>query len=176
MVDRHTIHVEDLAARSEDEFPEGKDVQRRFGFRTVLATPMLRQNVAIGAIVIRRMELRPFTEKQIKLLETFAYQAVIAIENVRLFNELQVRNRDLTEALEQQTATGEVLRVIASSPTELQPVLDSLLANAVKLSGATKGHIRQLDGESLQYVGHFNESPDLIEVCISYPSGPDRRA
>ena len=81
-------------------------------------------------------------------LQTFADQAVIAIENVRLFQELQARNRELTETLEQQTATGEVLRVIASSPTELQPVLDTLLANAVKLSGATRGHIRQHDGES----------------------------
>ena len=113
--------------------------------------------------------LEPFTERQIELVKTFADQAVIAIENVRLFKELQERNRELTEALEQQTATGEVLRVIASSPTELQPVLDSLLANAVKLSGATKGHIRQLDGESLQYVGHFNESPELIEALHQLP-------
>ena len=92
------------------------------------------------------------------MLETFANQAVIAIENVRLFKELQVRNRDLTEALEQQTATGEVLRVIASSPTELQPVLDTLIANAVKLSGATKGHVRQVDGEFYRVVAHYGES------------------
>ena len=94
---------------------------------------------------------------------------MIAIENVRLFKELQARNRDLTEALEQQTATGEVLRVIASSPTELQPVLDTLLANAVKLSGAKQGHIRQVDGEFLRVVAHYNESPERITVLQSNP-------
>ena len=127
---------------------------------------MLREGVPIGAILVRRLEVRPFSEKQIALLKTFADQAVIAIENVRLFKELQERNRDLTEALEQQTATGEILRVIASSPTELQPVLDTLLANAVKLSGATKGHIRQYDGEFLTYVAHYNESAEIIDALV----------
>src|SRR4029077_20208683 len=105
----------------------------------------------------------------IALLGTFADQAVIAIENVRLFKQLQERNRDLTEALEQQTATSEVLRVIASSPTELQPVLDALVANAVKLAGAKQGHIRQSDGEFLRVVAHFNESPERIAVMQSNP-------
>src|SRR5262249_9364078 len=103
------------------------------------------------------------------LLKTFADQAVIAIENVRLFKELQDRNRDLTEALEQQTATGEVLRVIAYSPTQLQPVLDTLLANAVKLSGATRGHIRQPDENFLRVVAHYNESPERVAVLQSTP-------
>ena len=92
----------------------------------MLATPLLRDEVSIGAIHIRRQEVRPFSDRQIKLLETFADQAVIAIENVRLFKELQDRNRQLTESLEQQTATGEILRVIASSPTDIQPVLDTI--------------------------------------------------
>jgi two-component system, NtrC family, sensor kinase len=118
----------------DNEFPQSKELQGRTGARTILATPLLREEVAIGAIVIRRTEVRPFTDNQIALLKTFADQAVIAIENVRLFKELQERNRDLTEALEQQTATGEVLRVIASSPTDLQPVLNTLIANGVKLS------------------------------------------
>ncbi len=117
----------------------------------------------------RRIEVRPFSLVQIKLLETFADQAVIAIENVRLFQELQVRNRDLTEALEQQTATSEVLGVIASSPTELQPVLDTLIANAVKLSGATKGHVRQLDGEFLRVVAHYGETAEQIALYHSWP-------
>ena len=120
-------------------------------------------------IGLRRTEVRPFTDKQIKLLETFADQAVIAIENVRLFKELQERNRDLTEALEQQTATSEVLRVIASSPTDVQPVLDTLIANAVKLSGATKGHVRQLDGEFLRVVAHYGETAEEVALLQSRP-------
>ena len=120
MLDRKTIHVHDIAAEFDSEYPESKALHQISGSRTILATPLLRESVSIGAIMIRRTEVRPFTDKQIKLLETFADQAVIAIENVRLFKELEARNRDLTEALEQQTATSEILRVIASSPTDIQ--------------------------------------------------------
>src|SRR5262249_46951585 len=133
VVDRRTTHVHDLAAESDAEYGIGKETQRRAGHRTTLATPLLREGQPLGAILIRRMEVRPFSEKQIKLLETFADQAVIAIENVRLFKELEVRNRDLTETLEQQTATGEILRVISSSPTDVQPVLETIVRNAVQL-------------------------------------------
>src|SRR5205809_5176465 len=170
MFDKETVHVYDIMCPdSLAEFPEAF---RSGGVRTVLVTPLLREGLVIGAIHIRRTDVRPFMEKQIALLKTFADQAVIAIENVRLFKELQERNRDLTEALEQQTATGEVLRVIASSPTELQPVLDTLIANAVKLSGATKGHVRQVDGEFYRVVAHYNESAELIDALNQLPQRP----
>jgi signal transduction histidine kinase len=159
VVDRRTVHIDDLAAESDDEFPEGKIAVNRFGFRTVLATPLLRESVAIGAIAIRRMEVRPFTDSQIKLLETFADQAVIAIENVRLFQELQARNRDLTEALEQQTATSEILRVIASSPTNIQPVLDVVAENAARLCEAKDALIYRVDGDTLQQVAVHGPMP-----------------
>jgi signal transduction histidine kinase len=167
--DRQAVHVHDLTAEVETEFPESKIRQQISGSRTVLAIPLMREETPIGAIAIRRTEVRPFTDRQIALLQTFASQAVIAIENVRLFKEIQERNRDLTEALEQQTATSEVLRVIASSPTELQPVLETLLANAVKLSGATKGHIRQIDGEFYRVVAHYGESPERIGFLRANP-------
>jgi two-component system, NtrC family, sensor kinase len=140
--------------------------------RTNLAVPLLKENELIGAIAIHRTEVRPFTDQQIKLLETFADQAVIAIENVRLFQELQARNRDITEALEQQTVTGEVLRVIASSPTDLQPVLDTLIANAARLCGATMGHVRQYDGEFHRVVAHYGETPEMITALCAHPLPP----
>ena len=158
-----TLHVPD--AKAPNAFPVGTSGL----FHSLLAVPLRQQGELIGSLNARRNAVCPFTPAQIKLMETFADQAVIAIENVRLFKELQVRNRDLTEALEQQTATSEVLRVIASSPTNVQPVLDTLIANAVKLSGATKGHVRQLDGEFLRVVAHYGETPEEVALLQSRP-------
>jgi GAF domain-containing protein len=166
-LERRVVHTPDVLADPEYEFAEA--ARRAGAVRTHLGVPMLREGTLLGVIIIRRTEVQPFTDKQIELVTTFADQAVIAIENVRLFQELQARNRDLTEALEQQTATGEVLRVIASSPTELQPVLDTLLANAVKLSGATKGHVRQVEGEFYPVVAHYGESPERIRFLRANP-------
>ena len=115
--------------------------------RTTLAVPMLKADKLVGVITIWRIEVKPFTEAQIALLETFADQAVIAIENVRLFTELEARNRELTEALEQQTATAEILRVIASSPTDLQPVWRLSPRTPRGCAGATDASIYRLEGE-----------------------------
>ena len=158
VADGETIHVHDLF-EAQVEFPEAKNRAITDGIRTALATPLLRGRVSIGAIFIRRTEVRPFTEKQIALLKTFADQAVIAIENVRLFKELQERNRDLTEALEQQTATSEILRVIASSPTDIQPVLDAVAANAARLCEAKDALVSRCDGERLKQVAQYGGIP-----------------
>src|SRR5215469_13735238 len=129
VVDCEPVHIHDLQALGQ-EFPEGAEMALRSGHRTILAVPLMRKNDAVGVITIRRTEVRPFTEKQIELLTTFADQAVIAIENVRLFEAEQQRTRELSESLEQQTATAEVLRVISSSPGELAPVFQSMLVKA----------------------------------------------
>ncbi len=169
ILQREPVHIHDSLAVLDEDYAAVRQADERLGVRTCLAVPLLREGVAVGAILIRRTEVRPFTDKQITLLKTFAHQAVIAIENVRLFKELQERNRDLTEALEQQTATGEVLRVIASSPTNLQPVLDTVIANAVKLVGATQGHIRRYDGEFLRVVAHYGATSEQIALLQSNP-------
>src|SRR5438093_9036343 len=167
VIDRQTIHVHDSAAEVETEFPEYKHIQQRMGTRTALATPLLREGVPIGVIFIRRTEVRPFSDKQIALLKTFVDQAVIAIENVRLFQELQARNRDLTEALEQQTATSEILGVIASSPTDIQPVLDTVAESAARLCNANETQIYRFDGTILRLAANYGDVPASRELSIT---------
>ena len=171
LVDRKIIHIEHADESIATEYPEVVGTQQRVGAKTILAVPLMREGIALGVVHFRRIEDRPFGKAD-QLVKTFADQAVIAIENTRLLQELQTRNRDLTEALEQQTATSEILRVIASSPTDIQPVLDTVIANAVTLAGAKQGHIRQYDGEFLRVVAHYNETAEQVATLQATPTRP----
>jgi signal transduction histidine kinase len=154
VVEARTIHVPDLP--NSDEYPQGREMARRHGHRATLAVPLLREGTAIGAILVRRPEVRPFTDKQIALVQTFADQAVIAIENTRLLNELR-------ESLQQQTATADVLKVISSSPGALTPVFDAMLQNAVSICGAKFGTMFRFDGDVAYVVAMLNLPPALDE-------------
>jgi two-component system NtrC family sensor kinase len=174
VLERRAVHVTDLQAEAE-EFPEGSAFAKRFGARTTLGVPLLREGAAIGTIQLRRSEVDPFTDKQIDLLKTFADQAVIAIENVRLFKELEARNRDLIEALERQTATSEILRVISSFQTDVQPVFDAIAAKALELCRATTGWVYRFDGELINIAAAHSLRPEAVEVVRqSYPMPPSR--
>ena len=176
VLERRPIHVADAQAQTED-FPEGSAIASRIGHRTILSVPLLREGKAIGAIMLRRADVNPFTDTQITLLETFADQAVIAIENVRLFKELEARNADLTEALERQTATSEILKVISSSPTNVQPVFDAIVTSAVQLCRARIGAVFQFDGQMLHFVAHHNFTPAQLATLRSrHPRPPERDA
>ena len=159
-----TLHVHDILAERDPMFAPTRARFESIGLRTLVYQPLLRKGQAIGMIGLRRLEVKPFTDSQIRLLKTFADQAVIAIENVRLFKELEERNRQITEALEQQTATSEILRVISSSPTDTQPVFDTIVRNAVVLCGALFGAVYRFDGELLHLVAHHNYSPEVLDL------------
>src|SRR5262249_4011439 len=133
IAERRAVQIPDVLADPEYAL---KEEAKAGGVRTSLAVPLMRQGTPIGAITLQRRAVRPFTNKQIELIETFADQAVIAIENARLFGEVQMRTKELTESLEQQTATSEVLSVISTSPGELQPVFEKMLENATRICGA----------------------------------------
>jgi transcriptional regulator with GAF, ATPase, and Fis domain len=174
-VDARPVHVEDVQQDPDYERRTLEVLQHAAPYRTFLGIPILRHGVPIGAIGCGRREVKPFTPSQIELVKTFADQAVIAIENVRLFQELEVRNRDLTETLEQQTATGQILRVISSSPTDIQPVFDTIVANAVTLCGARMGAAYRFDGELLHLVAHHNYPPRVLEVLQQMHPRPPQR-
>ena len=154
-IDKKPVHVHDLQAEL-DEFPEGMEMARDMGHRSIVSVPLLREGESVGALVLRRMEVNPFSEKQIALLQTFADQAVIAIENVRLFNETK-------EALERQTASAEVLQVISSSPGDLKPVFDQMLAKAMRLCEAQCGFIYQMEQGAMRAVAEIGVPPAFAE-------------
>src|SRR5262249_45724682 len=143
------VHIPDILADPEYNQPEAAKLGR---WRTMIGVPLLREGTPIGALTLTRSAVRPFTDKQIELLTTFADQAVIAIENVRLFDEVQARTRELSESLEQQTATSEVLRVISSSPGELEPVFQTMLENATRICEAKFGVMWLCEGEGFRSV------------------------
>src|SRR5262249_42355298 len=151
ILERRIVHVHDVQ-KAQDEFPGAKLYAIPQGVRTALAVPLLRNGVVLGVFHLRRLRVQPFADNQISLLQTFAHQAVIAIENVRLFQELK-------ESLEQQTATSEILGVIASSPTDIQPVLDVVVENAARLCDAQNAAIARLDGDVLHQVAVHGPMP-----------------
>ena len=170
------IHNIDLAA--EEPYRTG-DPQRLAlvdlgGARTALQVPLRKDDAILGVITIFRQEVRPFSDKQIALLQNFAAQAVIAIENTRLLNELRQRTDDLTESLDQQTATSEVLRVISSSPGELEPVFQAMLEKAVRICQATFGNIYRWDGHEVELVASHNVPPAFAEHRRRSPYRPSK--
>ena len=166
----HCADAAALPAYTEQRDPDVVAAVELGGVRTFVAVPMMKENKLIGALIVYRQEVRPFTDKQIELVKSFAAQAVIAIENARLLNELHQRTTDLTErtadlteALEQQTATSEVLQVISRSPGDLQPVFEAMLANAVRICAAKFGNIHRWDGDALHLMATHNTPPAFAE-------------
>jgi GAF domain-containing protein len=173
-IDRVPVHIHDLLSDEGAEFPEGQVHARRDGFRSILCVPLLREGESIGTIALRRTEVRPFSDKQIALLQTFADQAVIAIGNVRLFEEVQAKTRDLSEALTYQTGSGNILSVIASSPTDVGPVLKAIVESACELCEAYDATVLLRDGDDLRYSEHHGPIPiglDKWPINRNYAAG-----
>src|SRR5262245_11893064 len=171
-LERRTVHIEDVHA--DPEYTYGAQDFAPHG--SLLGVPMLRGSELLGVIVLIMGEVQPFTEKQIELVTTFADQAVIAIENVRLFDEVQARTRELSEALEQQTATSEVLGVISSSPGELEPVFQAMLANAVRICEASFGNLLLYEGDVFRHVALHNAPKAWAADSERDPVPPRRSA
>ena len=171
--DLEPVHVADEQNAGE-EFPLGREMAIKFGNRTILSVPLIREGRALGAILVRRAEVRPFEDKHIALLRAFADQTAIAIENVRLFEAEQQRTRELTESLNQQTATSEVLQVISSSPGDVQPVFQAMLENAVRICDATYGNIYRWDGNALHLASSHKTPPAYAEYRRRLPTMLDQ--
>jgi GAF domain len=176
---KKTVHIADVLAEPGyfDPLPgfSGSQIAALAGARTVLAVPMLKEDELIGVFAIYRQEVRPFTDKQIGLVQNFAAQAVIAIENTRLLNELRQRTGDLSEALEHQTATSEVLNVISRSPTDAQPVFDAIVQSAGRLCEAVFSLVVRYDGDRLHIAATHNFTPEVLSRILRiYPKRPDR--
>jgi GAF domain-containing protein len=166
--EKHTVHIPDIAA--DPEFGQGPmGVGQR---RALLSVPLMREGTAIGVITMRQSHLTPFTERQIEVVQTFADQAVIAISNVRLFEEVQARTRDLSESLQQQTATADVLKVISRSAFDLQAVLDTLISSAVELSGAFGGTICLREGDGYRYLATSGMEDGFKRFLLGHPPTP----
>ena len=174
-MDRKPVHVHDLQAE-QIEFPDGQRMAQRMGTRTILSIPLVRGDEAIGSLQIRRTEIRPFTPNQVQLAETFADQAVIAIENVRLFEEVQARTEELSESLQQQTATADVLKVISRSAFDLHAVFETVAESSVRLCGADRAFVYRFDGELLRMAVAFNCSPEFAEWVEQHPIRPGRHS
>jgi PAS domain S-box-containing protein len=174
VIDKMPIHVHDFLSAEGDDFPQGREMAVRRMVRTILSVPLLHENEAIGTIALRRIEAHPFSDKQIALMRNFANQAAIAIQNVKLFDEVQAKSRDLEESLQQQTATADVLKVISRSAFDLQTVLDALLASACQLCEADIGTIRYEDGSNYRLAASYGCKPEWIEHFAGYSTKPDR--
>jgi two-component system, NtrC family, sensor kinase len=162
MLESKLIHLLDAQAEAE-EFPEGSAIARRTGYRTIIAVPLMREGYAIGTIAVRRVEARLFSDKEVELLSNFAAEAVIAIENARLLTELRQRTADLSESLEQQSATFEVLKVISSSPGQLEPVFRAILENATRICGAKIGILFRFDDGAFTAVATLGVTAEYNE-------------
>jgi class 3 adenylate cyclase/putative methionine-R-sulfoxide reductase with GAF domain len=166
-----TVHIPDVLTDPEYTYQE---LQRRAGFRSALGVPLLREGVPIGIVALMRRAVRPFTDKQIQLATRFADQAVIAIENTRLFEAEQQRTRELTDSLQQQTATADVLKLISRSTFDLQSVLDTLIESAARLCAADKGTIHMQEGDVYRIRAQYGLAREAVQYALLQPLQPGR--
>ena len=173
-LDQKSVHVHDMLSVEGDEFPDTRERARRTSTRTYLCVPLVREGKSIGTILLRRTEVHPFSDKQIALLQTFADQAVIAIGNVRLFEEVQAKTRDLTESLQQQTATADVLKIISRSSVDLETVLDTLVETVARLCRADQAAMFRRRDDKYHLVAAHGLSAEAKKFMITHPFAPDR--